>query len=84
MKYFEASVIALQEVKRALNSSGQLSRVLTPVDIATAVARQKKIALDTRLIRLEAPIESPGVFDIPLDITLGSGQQANMQIIVGR
>lgn len=65
-----------------MKDDGQLSKSLTVEGIAAAIARQKKIALDRKLIQLENPISSIGEYEVPLAITLGSGQQARVQVIV--
>ena len=72
----------IQAVKRAAKEDGQLTQALTAENIVAAIARQKKVALDSKLINLEQAISSTGTFTVPLAITLGDGQQASLQLIV--
>lgn len=65
-----------------MKDSEQLRKSLTAENIAAAIAKQKKVALDERLINLERPITRAGSYEVPLGITLGNGEKASIQIVV--
>ena len=73
---------ATQGVAAAMKDGEELRKSLTAESIAAAVAKQKKIAMDKRLIKLQQPITRAGLHDVPLGITLGNGEAASIQIIV--
>ena len=50
--------------------------------IVEAVAKQKNVALDAKLIQAQTNIKEVGTYKIPLGITLGNGQRANLEVVV--
>lgn len=71
-----------QGVAAVTKDGEELKNSLTVESIAAAIAKQKKIALDKRLINLQQPITRAGLHDIPLGITLGNGERAKVQLVV--
>lgn len=71
-------------MKRAVGLGDELKKSLTADDIVAAIAKQKKIALDKRLINLEQSITGLGSYTVPLGITLGNGQAATLQVTIAK
>ena len=72
----------VQGVEAVMRDGEELRKSLTAESIAAAIAKQKKVALDKRLINLQQPITRAGLHAVPLGITLGNGKTASIQVVV--